>query len=57
MPVMKATNSQLPCLPTLRSGLVEDQGCLSSLMRWLRVPSNFCSIHMKMLVQTVCGQV
>jgi hypothetical protein len=44
-------------LAALAHALLTDQGCLSSLIRWLRVPSNFCSTHMKMEVHTVCGQV
>ncbi len=56
-PVAKDTNSQMLCLPSLRTNLLPLMGALSSFMRWLRSPSVTFSAHMKTQVNTLCGQV
>ncbi|MNR12939.1 hypothetical protein D3C85_1293170 [compost metagenome] len=57
MPVAKPISSQRPCLADLRRIFWPLMGALSSFMRWLRSPSVTFSHHMKIQVQTLCGQV
>ena len=53
----KPISSHRLCLESLRTNLLALMGALSSLIRWLRSPSVTFSHHMKIQVQTLCGQV
>ena len=57
MAVISETPIQMLCLASLRKNLLALIGALSSFMRWLRSPSLTFSAHMKIQVQTLCGQV